>query len=215
MAEQGVQRVYFYDVIRGKHDSIAYRRMGYKLADRRDYIRTIEDSASNNRFPGDLVKETPVLHESGDHMLEMDALDGKHAYVFRISIYDSREKFKNNIRLIFRSQPIVPIYIGSLTKSFIKDHEDIRDKKGLWASFVCDTEVVKSSSLAKKIRRLADHNDIMRIPFYLNVWDPLLDLAPWVLEPHDHDRSKAKRPGKIMTHGGVHPALSSSLVVSL
>lgn len=102
----------------------------------------------------------------------------------------------------------INIPINSTTgEAFLTEVEgDAGDRR--WASFTCDLGEVRDSELFTRIRTgmahgaAHHHRQFLKIPFSLNVVDPLWGVAPWTFPDEE-----LVDPGirAELTHGGVHP----------
>jgi hypothetical protein len=183
-----------------------------------DYGEKISQAARAGRLPGSKPLNGPrsTRPERFLDIREDAGSDGIRAYAFRLhAVVHERH------RLEFGSgAPIIKLPVNSSTnEEFITEIRRSPDQPRHWASFVCDLGAVRRSHLADRIRCRARKAKepgplYLSIPFCLNLVDPVLEAAPWVVPEHENPETDGVSL-PIYTHGGVHPAVAPALVVEL
>lgn len=131
---------------------------------------------------------------------------GACVYVFRVNVYYGGA---DRLQFCANGPRFIKLPLNSTTGEDPIEEIDLSGSDPHNAAFLVDTDRLRASQLAARIKQFPPHNDIMRIPFYFNVEDPGLQAAPWVFT--DHSRSH----GHPFTHGGVHPIPVAMLNVEL
>lgn len=169
--------------------------------------------AAAGRFPGG--GNTPVRTPGNpDRYLDIaETRNGVCTYAFRLNaLVDGRQ------RLQFVHEPFIVLPIGT-GEVFLTDFDMSYDGTGYWASFSCDTDAVRNSELADRLRAHPldeselRHPLVLTIPFTFNLIDPVLGVPPWTVAPETGCVRLASHRSR--THGGVHPSPLTYFVMEI
>ncbi|MEA3065060.1 MAG: hypothetical protein QOJ27_1506 [Sphingomonadales bacterium] len=235
MDSRQVTKISYFEII-GENYRAAYSNRYDEPVQAGTYQNKIQDAVNNGKLPGDFPAKPDVPSKHPDRFLdiyESKTSAGVSAYAFRLNgVVDGRQRLR-----FADSGPFIKLPMNSSThEDFLTDLRPYIGEDGRWASFVCDLDAVRSSELAKRIQSIAEREDperrharFLTIPFCLNVVDPELDAAPWVVPAEEDEemegddrlrheakaRFSARLRREIFTHGGVHPSAASFLSVEL
>lgn len=217
-----VSDISFFEIISNEQQQAVYGKAVNVAVGSRSYRDVIDAAARETKLPeGDDSLLAPP--SPGPERL-LDIVEtrrtGTFAYAFRL---DAR--FRGVRRLKFdRAAPIVvlPHHSADDAAPFISATVAHAGENDGWASFVCDVGAARSSKIAQRIRDATEkagkdapgalHHPVpwLCVAFRLNVIDPVLGAAPWVMPTEQDDDH-----GAILTHGGVHPPNVSFLRIRL
>lgn len=237
MISDKVTKVCFFEIVRGQDYWAEHGNRVDWPVEIGNHVAEIKKAAADHMLPGDF----PTKPDPGSKRPErfLDIREGKdsagvRAYAFRLNALVGDRQ-----RLEFAPDgPFVDLPLNSSTNDKFLFGEPVAntDEPRRWACFVCDLDAVRASPLATRIRQAAEgeahaegleHFLFLSIPFCLNLYDPALKAAPWVVpgpeiqgaEISAEDREEGSRAAKVMAesaspffnHGGVHPELVAAL----
>jgi hypothetical protein len=191
--------------VTGDDDGVAFYASRYHFdLPAGSHTQVLEDLAAGRRRPeeygADLGPQTPL--DVGEPETE-----GLCVYAFWLNAIVDRQ---HRLRFVDPPFTLLPT-LSSTNENYWRGMTLYPDSDRRWASLAFDAGMVRSSSLAGRMKSEAramgapEHVDAMTLPFCFNVIDPVLEAAPWMV-PH---------PLKPKIHGGVHPQAVTSVGVRL
>ncbi|MFC3711176.1 hypothetical protein ACFOMD_01245 [Sphingoaurantiacus capsulatus] len=207
-----VSDISFFEIIANEEQRAVYGKAVKVAAGSRSYREVIDAAAQATRLPddGDGISFEPGPGPERALDIVETRRTGSFAYAFRLNATlrgERRLKFDPAAPIV-----VLPHHSADDAAPFITAAASHSGENDGWASFVCDVGAARSSKLAQRIRDAAEkaqkdapgalHHPVpwLCVAFRLNVIDPVLGAAPWVMPTEQDDDH-----GAILTHGGVHP----------